>query len=397
MTTVTAPAVLPATRVFLLCFIAGLCEGFDLLSAGIAAPKFAPVFQLAADELGQVFAASALGLFVGAILGGLLSDRIGRRWTVIGSITCFGLFSIGTALAPDTDTLLLMRLLTGLGLGGALPILLTLTAESSPQGQVAMRVTMLGSSMPLGGFIAGALTVAQPDLSWQAIFWIGGLAPLLVAALMLATLPESGSFRAEPARGGSHDLRSAFAGDGRMVPTLMLWVGAFLTSLALYLLINWLPSLMVGKGFLKPDASKVTMALTVGGAASGFVFGLLVRARRRGLLYAGTWIGMAASVIGLTLVGYNIALASLAGAGAGFFLSGGGFLLYARAAELYPAAVRGTGVGFLVGMGRLGSVAGPLMAGALLTAQLPVDTVLLAIVPLILLAMAAALVLARSR
>jgi AAHS family 3-hydroxyphenylpropionic acid transporter len=379
--------------VFCLCFIAGLCEGYDLQSAGITAPKFAPVFHLAPTQLGWVFSASTFGLFIGALAGGRLSDRIGRRGVLIASMVIFGLFSIGTALVTDTNSLLLMRFLTGLGLGGALPNLIALTAESSPPGQAAMRVTMLSSAMPFGGFLVGGLMVAKPDIDWQTVFWIGGIAPILVAGLMVFTLPESAAFRSNRETGVTVNILNALAGETRLGATLLMWTSAFFTSLALYLLINWLPSLLVGKGFIKADASKIVMVLTLGGAASGFVFGALVRVRQRGWLYFCTWLGMAASVAWMAMISHNIALACAAGFGIGFFLSGGGFLLYALSTELYPSQVRGTGVGFLVGVSRLGAVAGPLLAGMLLTADRDASEVMLALVPLIGVALLAALLL----
>ncbi|HTM82279.1 MFS transporter [Asticcacaulis sp.] len=392
MTRPTSPAL-----VFALCFIAGLCEGYDLQSAGIAAPKFAPVFHLDPTHLGWVFSASTLGLFIGALIGGRLADQIGRRGVLIASMLIFGLFSIGTALVSDTNSLLLMRFLTGLGLGGAMPNLIALTAEAGRPERAAVRVTMLSSAMPFGGFLVGALMVARPDIDWKAVFWIGGLAPIAVAALMLFALPESEAFTHNRAQGIRADIPKALAGEKRLTPTLLMWAAAFFTSLALYLLINWLPSLLVSKGFLKADASKIIMVLTLGGAASGFVFGALARVRRRSVLYLLTWLGMIISVAGMAVVSHNIALACLAGFGIGFFLSGGGFLLYALATELYPSAGRATGLGFLVGASRLGAVAGPLLAGMLLTADRDAGEVMLSLVPLIAIALVAALFLSGGR
>jgi AAHS family 3-hydroxyphenylpropionic acid transporter len=393
MTTRTTSPIL----VFALCFIAGLCEGYDLQSVGIAAPKFAPVFHLDPAHLGWVFSASTFGLFIGALVGGRMADRIGRRGVLIASMLIFGLFSIGTALVSDTNSLLLMRFLTGLGLGGAMPNLIALTAEAGKPERAAMRVTMLSSAMPFGGFLVGTLTVAKPDIDWKAVFWIGGLAPIAVAALMLFTLPESDAFQINRAQGIRTDIPEALAGDKRLTPTLLMWTAAFFTSLALYLLINWLPSLLVSKGFLKPEASKIIMVLTLGGAASGFTFGALARVRRRGVLYLLTWLGMMASVAGMAVVSHDIALACLAGFGIGFFLSGGGFLLYALATELYPSAGRATGLGFLVGASRLGAVAGPLLAGVLLTADRNASDVMMSLVPLIAVALVAALFLSGGR
>ncbi len=369
--------------VFALCFAAGLCEGYDLQCAGMAAPKFAPVFHLDPAHLGTVFAASTLGLFIGALAGGRAADTIGRRGVLIAALLVFGLFSIGTACVTTPGLLMLMRFLTGVGLGAAMPNLIALTAEAGKPESAGARITMLSSAMPFGGFLAGALMVARPDIDWKSVFWIGGLAPVAIAVPMLFALPESQVFRANQAARTRVDIGATLGTQGRIGVTLLMWAAAFFTSLALYLLINWLPSLLVGKGFLRADASKVAMVLTLGGAASGFAFAALMRVKQKGWLYAATWLGMILSVAGMAIPGHSLLPACITGFGCGFFLSGGGFLLYAQASALYPAAGRGTGVGFLVGVSRLGAVAGPLLAGWLLTADRTPGEVLLALVPLI--------------
>lgn len=385
-----------AQLVFALCFLAGLCEGYDLLVAGITAPKFAPQFGLDPAQLGGVFAASTFGLFVGAIIGGRLADHVGRRAVTIGSLALLGFFSIGSTLVVDTPSLLGLRFLTGLGLGGTLPNILALANEFGHPKTAAMRVTMLGSAMPFGGGVVAALSAARPDLDWQTVFRIGGYAPLAVALLMLVLLPESPAFRNAKAGGAKTNVAVALSGEKRLGLTALIWTSSFFTALALYMLINWLPSLLVSKGFAKPDASKVIMLLTLGGAASGFVFGLLSRLKARFVLYLCTWVGMALSVAAMAQSGTEVRVAFAASFGIGFFISGGQFLLYALATELYPPQVRGTGVGFAVGIGRLGAVAGPLLAGGLLMAGRDTSTVILAVVPLIFVALASALPLLRK-
>lgn len=383
-------------RAFALCFLAGLCEGYDLLVAAVTAPKFTPVFHLNPQQLGWVFSASTLGLFVGALIGGRLADRVGRRAVVIGSLLLLGVFSLAMALVSDVKALLALRFLTGLGLGGALPNILALTHESSRPHQAAMRVTMLGSSMPLGGGLVAALLVAAPDLDWRVVFAIGGLAPILVAIVMIFALPESRAFRERATPAVRANVATALAGDRRLAASLLIWTASFFTAVALYLMINWLPVMLTTKGFGKPEVGAAIMVLTLGGAASGFAFGALTRTRRRGLLYGLTWIGMVVSVAGMALAPHDLKLACAASFGVGFFVSGGQFLLNGLAATLYPPQVRGTGVGFAVGIGRLGAVAGPLLAGGLLMAHRETSAVMLAVVPLILIAMTAALTLLRK-
>ncbi len=214
---------------------------------------------------------------------------------------------------------------------------------------------------------------------------------------MWLALPESPTFLSRNTDTPRGTIAVALGGDKRLMASLLLWVGSFFTALALYMMINWLPVLLTTQGFAKPDVGKVIMILTLGGAASGFVFGALARAPLRWLLYVVTWIGMAISVVAMAKSGHDLRLAAIAGFGIGFFISGGQFLLYALATELYPAGVRGTGVGFAVGIGRLGAVAGPLLAGALLMTHQDTSTVMLAVVPLIFVSLAASLPLLRKK
>jgi len=165
--------------------------------------------------------------------------------------------------------------------------------------------------------------------------------------------------------------------------------------MVLYLLLNWLPVLLVSKGYSKPEAAMVALSFTVGGVLGSLIIGRLARQARRWRVYLATWIGMALSMGGLGLIGHTLPLGLLAGFCVGVFVNGGQFLLYGLSAEPYPAALRGTGVGFAVGVGRFGSIAGPLFAGWLLTSGKDAGTVLIGVVPLILLALVAVLPLAR--
>lgn len=376
--------------IFPLGCLAALTEGYDLQSAGLAAPKFAPAFQLDPAHLSWVFTANTIGLFIGAVAGGRIADHAGRRVVLIASMFLFGVFSVATAVSPDSQTLILMRFLTGLGLGGALPNLIALTAESTTPDRAATRVTLLSAAMPAGGGIASALLAFVPSLDWRVIFWIGGLAPIAIGAVMTIILPESPAFMA---RTDEHrpNIRDALTGDGRTKTTLRLWAAFFLTLMVLYLLLNWLPVLLVSKGYSKPEAAMVALAFTVGGVLGSIAIGRLARRTPRWPVYLLVWVGMALSMGGLGLIGHTLPLGLLAGFCVGISVNGGQFLLYGLSAEPYPAALRGTGVGFAVGVGRFGSIAGPLFAGALLAAGKDAGTVLTGAVPLILLALVAVL------
>ena len=380
--------------VFFLCFLAAIAEGYDLQSAGLTAPKFAPLFHLDPAILSWVFTANTLGLFLGAVAGGGLADRIGRRRVLIIAMLLFAVFSIVTALSPDTPELIGMRFLTGLGLGSALPNLIALTAETAPPGTASTRVTMLSAAMPLGGGVASLLLIVFPALDWRVIFWVGGLFPLLVGAAMLALLPESPVFRRDRPRVSP---AAALTGDGRTLTTVLLWLSFVFTLIVLYIQLNWLPSLLVAKGFSKVQAVMVALFFTIGGVCGGLLLGPLSRMKTRRALYVVTWAGMAAGMVGLGLVGHDITAACAAGAVIGFFVNGGQFMLYGLAPVLYPDAARATGVGFAVGVGRLGSVLGPLYAGAVFALGHSAGTAFLAVVPVIALGLAAALPLLKPR
>jgi MFS transporter, AAHS family, 3-hydroxyphenylpropionic acid transporter len=386
-----------AILIFALCFAAALVEGYDLQSAGVAAPKFAPIFGLSPSQLGLVFSFNTLGLFFGAALGGIMSDRIGRRFILITSMFLFGIFSIGTAYSFDVNSLYVMRFLTGLGLGGAMPNLIAMVAETGNSKNQAMRVTMITAGIPLGGSLASLFAwLGGSGLDWEAIFWVGGIAPILVGLVMVPLLPESSSFvqsRNGSAQSGREPVMSALFGNGRAARTLLLWAGFFFTLVVLYLILNWLPSLLIGKGFVRADATLGTLFFAFGGAVGAVALGLLMKRFGWKLIVAFSYLGMAGSLFAMSIVGQSVMAMVLAAFAIGFFVIGAQYLLYGLSPTIYPSRIRGTGVGWGVAVGRLGSVAGPAIAGALLAAGNGPSAVLMAMLPVIAIAFVAVLVL----
>ena len=176
-----------------LCCLAATAEGFDIQSMGVAAPGMAPALHLTRDQLGPAFSASTVGLLIGAILIGALADRVGRKWALIGSLAVFGAFSLWTPYAPDLPSLLVVRALAGLGLGGAMPNFVALAGECVSEARRAQFAAISGAAMPLGGAAASGLAALLP---WRAIFQVGGAWPLALAAVMALALPESARFLA---------------------------------------------------------------------------------------------------------------------------------------------------------------------------------------------------------
>ncbi|PLM21391.1 3-(3-hydroxy-phenyl)propionate transporter MhpT [Klebsiella pneumoniae] len=357
-----------------LCFMVALMEGLDLQAAGIAAVGMAQAFALDKMQMGWIFSAGILGLLPGALVGGMLADRHGRKRILLGSVLLFGLFSLATALAWSFPTLLLARLLTGVGLGAALPNLIALTSEAAGSRFRGRAVSLMYCGVPIGAALAAALGFSGLAAAWQIIFWIGGVVPLLLIPLLMRWLPESQAFQRAEA---SVPLRTLFA-PGQAAATLLLWLGYFFTLLVVYMLINWLPMLLVGQGFRASQAAGVMFSLQIGAACGTLLLGALMDKltplRMSLLIYSGILASLLALGSASSLTGMLLALGSassltgmlLAGFVAGLFATGGQSVLYALAPLFYPAAIRATGVGTAVAVGRLGAMSGPLLAGKML-------------------------------
>ncbi len=343
-----------------LCFLVALLEGLDLQAAGIAAPGMASAFGLDKLQMGWVFSAGILGLLPGALIGGWLADRLGRKRILIASVALFGLFSLATAHAWDLPSLLLARLLTGVGLGAALPNLIALCSEAAGQRLRGSAVSLMYCGVPLGAAIAAGIGIAGYSGEWQRVFHVGGAGPLLILPLLALFLPESGQFRATAEDAPS--LRRELFGQSA---TWLLWLSYFFTLMVVYILINWLPSLLVGQGFSSHDASWVMFALQIGAAIGTLILGQVLERLPAGVTAALVYVGILAALAGLGLASALPAML-VAGFFAGFFATGGQGVLYALAPHFYPVRVRATGVGAAVAVGRLGAMSGPLVAGQML-------------------------------
>jgi MFS transporter, AAHS family, 3-hydroxyphenylpropionic acid transporter len=364
-----------ATLTIAFCLCAAFCEGIDLQAAGVAASGIAAEFRPSPERMGSFFSASTLGLFFGALIGGRLADSIGRKRVLVGSVAMFGVFSLLTAMSWDIDSLSWARLLTGLGLGGALPILIALVAENSRERRETASVAMVYAATPFGGAIASLLSLLLPGSSWRVIFIVGGVVPLLLVPLMAYGLQESVKFRKLRSMAGaggaaampkSGSFAAIFSG-GRALRTVLLWVSFFLELLVLYLLLNWLPTLMVGDGLTRVEAAGAQIGFNIGGAVAAVLMGYLLSGRLRIV----SVIAICAA-LPLLLVALAKAPAQLTVVVAIVFALGCCVLavqafLYATAPMSYPTSIRGVGVGAAVAAGRIGSVVGPKLGGYLKT------------------------------
>ncbi len=351
-----------------LCFAVAILEGIDFQAPGIAAKGMGVAFGLDKLQMGWVFSAGILGLLPGALVGGWLADRIGRKRVLIASVALFGIFSIATAHAWELYSLMLARLLTGVGLGAALPNLIALCSEAAGPRLRGTAVSLMYCGVPIGAALAAMIGIVGFFDDWTVPFYVGGVLPLLVLPLLLLWLPESAAFRARQASASEEPHVPVIDGlfrNGAVLPTMLLWVAYFFTLMVVYMLISWLPSLLVGQGFSGVQASWVVFTLQIGAAVGTLMLGVLMNTLRplaiAGLIYGGLLAALAALGIVESFVGMLFA-----GFAAGVFATGGQGVLYALAPLFYRTEVRATGVGSAVAVGRLGAMSGPLVAGKML-------------------------------
>jgi AAHS family 3-hydroxyphenylpropionic acid transporter len=368
----------------------------DLQSMGIAAPSLGPEFGLSKQQLGVVLLASPLGLFFGAFIGGRIADSWGRKKALVLATALFGALQLCTAWAAGLPSLLVIRFLCGLGLGGAFPNLIALTAEASGGRNSIINVVITVAGMPAGGALAsliGFLAGANGD--WRIVFYVGGIAPLVLAPVMLVALPESALFReakaAAAAAGTKHTVLEVLFGGTRATPTVLLWVAEFFTTLVTYLLLNWMPVLMGAKGFSKTDALLIQILFNVGAAVGSVYLGWRMQQRPRPMVLLVCYAGLAAGLVVMAPLGKALLLAAATAAVLGACVLGAQFILYGLAPSYYAVETRGTGTGATVAASRLGSAVGPFFAGILLGHGASGTHVLQSLLPVTALAAAAAM------
>jgi AAHS family 4-hydroxybenzoate transporter-like MFS transporter len=383
-------------KLLLTCAAVLFLDGFDTTAIGYVAPALAKEWNLARGALGPVFSAGLFGLMIGALLLGPLADRIGRKKIIILSTLAFGVGTLITAFVNDVNTLFAVRLLTGLGLGGAMPNTIALTSEFSPHRRRATMVMVMFVGFSIGAALGGLLAAALiPQFGWRSVFVVGGAAPLLLAPVLTLRLPESVRFLAlgghahqrvaqllalvdpkaafakgarfvvnEPALAGL-PVRHLFQG-GRTAATLLLWIVFFMSLLDIYFLSNWLPTVLNDLGASITEAAAIGSMLQVGGVVGTFALGSIIdRFSFRALALVYFIAVFAVGAIGQ--LGHSAVFVTIAIFVAGFCIVGGQIAANALAAGFYPTSVRATGVGWALGIGRIGSIVGPLVGGVLLS------------------------------
>ncbi|RDJ99617.1 MFS transporter [Paraburkholderia lacunae] len=384
-------------RVVFLCFCIVAVDGFDTACVGFIAPALMHDWHIGPSVLGSLFGAGLAGLMIGALAFGPLADRVGRKKTLIATVAFFGVASLAAAYAPSVEFLIALRFVTGLGLGGAMPNAIALTSEYCPERQKSFLTTVMFCGFTMGSGLGGVVAAQLlPDHGWRSVLIFGGVLPLALVPLLATLLPESVRFmvsrgfestrigpllsRIAPvqydqntrfslreAKAEGSPVRQLFAVGFRR-GTLLLWSVFFMSLLIVYLMTNWLPTLIHSSGLSLAAAARIAILYQVGGTVGALVIGSLMDRFPPTIV-----LGSAYAAGSLFLMATGCAQGSLLAAavtGVGFCISGSQVGANAFAARYYPTASRVTGVSWALGVGRLGSVCGALVGGVLLTANI---------------------------
>lgn len=378
---------------FVLCFLTIALDGFDTGAMGLIAPTLAQAWHVPRDSLGPVLSAALIGIGVGAMLLSPVADRTGRRKVLIGSVILFGVCSCGAAFASSMNMLIVMRFLTGIGLGAAIPNTATLMAEFVPSRIRGFTVNAMlagfAAGNVAGGVIAGWLI---PAFGWRSVLLVGGAAPLVSACLLFAFLPESVKFMVSNGRPAERIARAlqrlspkarldgcvfvsethAHASVGKprrspvvellsrnyVVGTLMLWVAYFMCLVVLYLINNWMPALLKSSGFSLHQYTSTFVYFSLGSWVGILVAGWLMD-RMSPVRVIASFYALTAVVV--FIIGRNVAhdtALTLLITATGITLAGAASSMSTLATQFYPTTSRVTGCAWMLAVGRLGAVAG---------------------------------------
>jgi AAHS family 4-hydroxybenzoate transporter-like MFS transporter len=379
-------------------------EGYDMQTLSFATPAILREWQVSRSDFGFVLTAHLVGYFVGAMILSFFGDRIGRKNIIVAGAMIFGAFTFAAGFATSPQELYLLRFGAGFGLGGAIPTGIALAAEYMPS---RVRATTIGLMFvgynigaAAGGFIA-AWTIT--DYGWSWVFFIGGLAAVPMFIGLAIALPESVRFlivsgaptakiaeivqRLRPHADLSGVTRYilneesrrnsplSLLTEGRALVTILLWI-AFVTALAgHYFITLWMPTVLSDDGFSVAQANSAMGMFQIGGAFGSFFIAFLLD--KIGIrVVALTFLLTAPVVAGLSLhTGYGVLMPHMMIAGLGVL--GGQIGLNALSGTIYPTYMRAMGAGWGLGIGRIGSLAGPILGGYLLAMGIPRPTLLL--------------------
>jgi AAHS family 4-hydroxybenzoate transporter-like MFS transporter len=399
-------------KVLVLALIALIADGYDVQVMSFAAPSLVRAWHLNRAALAPALSASLIGILIGASILGVVGDKYGRKPAILIGSALYSLMSLACTQAQSLDQLIVLRVLTGVGMGGVMPNVIALTAELSPQKVRAGLASVVMGGVTIGGVLPGVIVAnAHGQGSWRTLFLVGGAVPLAIAVLLAAVLPESLGFLVR--RGASREriaklvrqiapaaevgpntafsvratepdagFSALFAGRLKLV-TPLLWLMFATSLLSLFLLTSWMPTLLEASGFTPAEAASTNAVFQVGGVLGCIAVSLVIG--RFGVPVVGAMFVLTLISVGVVarapLPGQALTLGIAA---CGFCLIGAQCALNGTAGLAYPTSARSRGVGMALGVGRIGSVIGPFLGGAMVAAGVTSarDLFLLPIIPL---------------
>ncbi len=381
-----------------ICLVINLVDGFDVIAIAFAAPEIAREWSLPPTELGILFSAGLVGMVLGALFFGPVADRLGRRSVILLCLTIVSIGMLASATAQSLLPLGLLRVLTGLGVGGMITSLNTMVAEYSSDRRRKLAVSLLQTGYPIGGIVAGLVSVYLiGGFGWRSIFVFGGLMSACMIPLVMFRLPESLDYLLDqqprgalnrlnqllrrlgqpglqqlPVRDTAQVKAAGAVGDlfsdELRFNTLSMWSCYLAVMCSWYFVVNWTPKILVDAGLSLEGGISGGLLLSLGAVLGGLAIGALSGSFKATRLVA---LFMILSVATMTLFGFletNLGVMLAVTFLIGVFLAGSMIGLYVIIPDIYPARVRSTGTGWAIGFGRLGAVAGPYLAGVLIAA-----------------------------
>ena len=382
--------------VFILCGVCLMLDGFDVQAMGYAGPAIKPEWHISDPAFGRLLSAALKGVLVGSIFLSMLADKIGRRPILIGSCFFFSLTTLATARASSLDQLMIIRFIAGIGLGAIMPNSMSLVSEYAPRRMRVITMMIVSNGFTLGAAIGGFLASWMiPHFGWRSIFYFGGALPFVGGVAMLFMLPESLQFlvlkhkpkekiaawlkRIDPAaaitpateyflreRPRSGFTFSKLFTEGRATGTVLIWFAYFMNLLNLYFLQGWLPSIAKAAGFSTSTSVLIGTMNQVGGVVGAFVLGWFVRRSGFAPVLATVFAIACLSIAMIGQPGLPAVALFVVVFIAGFGVTGGQAGVNAMTGTFYPTDLRSTGLGAGLGIGRIGSIVGPELAGDLL-------------------------------
>jgi len=350
-------------RAALLCGMVLFLEGYDIAAVGYVIPSLVDVWRVNPSVFTEALTAGNVGLLLGSTCAGSLGDRAGRRPVLIGCVTVFGVFSLLSALVDSPMQLAGVRLLTGLGLGGGIPLAIALVSDLAPPIAQGRLVILMSASIPigltLGGLLAGQLV---PLFGWTAIFVLGGVLPLAMVPLLALRLPESIAL-SRTAR--PRNPVAALFRDGHAPTTALLWAMNLFNLLSNFLILLWTPAMLHGSGATPSQAIFAASMFGLGQIPGSLLTASVVDRLGVERVLTYTVAFGALCVLSISLFEPSFSSLSVIICGAGVGIGGCQAGLNSLSGRIYPPHIRSTGAGWALALGRVGAIAGPLLGGLL--------------------------------